>query len=70
VAADVVRAIEVEGHTSIRNARVELGPINVLIGANGAGKSNFVRVLELLGRIADHQLALYVRPESASNVQC
>lgn len=57
---DAVRAIEVEGHTSIVHARVELGSINVLVGANGAGKSNFIRALELLGQIADSQLTSYV----------
>jgi len=68
VAADAVRAVEVEGHTSIRDARVELGPINVLIGANGAGKSNFIRVLELLGRIVDQELALYVRKNGGASL--
>jgi predicted ATPase len=55
-----IRHLVVEGHTSIESARVDLGSINVLVGANGSGKSNFVRVLELLGRIADRDLALYV----------
>jgi predicted ATPase len=68
VAADAVRAVEVEGHTSIRDARVELGPINVLIGANGAGKSNFIRVLELLGRIVDEELTLYVRKNGGAGL--
>ncbi|GAA3063920.1 AAA family ATPase [Actinokineospora globicatena] len=55
-----VREIEVEGFTSISHATVRLGRINVFVGANGAGKSNFIRVLELLGRIADRELRLYV----------
>src|SRR5437867_1664914 len=55
-----IESISIEGHTSIESARVDLGPINILVGANGSGKSNFVRVLELLGRIADRDLALYV----------
>ncbi|MEV1115275.1 AAA family ATPase [Actinosynnema sp. NPDC049800] len=53
-------SIEVEGYASIRSARVELGRLNVLIGANGAGKSNFVRVFELLGRLVDSDLAYFV----------
>lgn len=52
--------IEVEGFTSIRSAAVELGPLNVLVGANGAGKSNFVQALGLLGRIVDSELGLFV----------
>ncbi|ANN21413.1 chromosome segregation protein SMC [Amycolatopsis orientalis] len=53
-------SIEIEGFTSIRSARVELGAMNVLIGANGAGKSNFIHALELLGRIVDGELGLFV----------
>lgn len=55
-----VRSIEVAGFASIRHAEIELRDLNVLIGANGAGKSNVVRVFELLGRIADDELGLFV----------
>jgi predicted ATPase len=34
--------------------------VNVLVGANGAGKSNFIRALGMLGRIVDGELGLYV----------
>lgn len=55
-----LRSIEIEGFTSIRSARVELGSMNVLIGANGAGKSNFVQAFELLARISEGLLNLFV----------
>ncbi len=55
-----LKKIQVEGFTSIRSATVELGRINVLVGANGAGKSNFVHALELLGRIVEGELGLFV----------
>ena len=55
-----LKSIEVEGYASIRSARVELGRLNVLIGANGAGKSNFVRVFELLGRLVEQDLSFFV----------
>jgi predicted ATPase len=35
---------------------LELGRLNVLIGANGAGKSNFIGFFRLIGRILDQQL--------------
>ncbi|MBV9452119.1 MAG: AAA family ATPase [Streptosporangiaceae bacterium] len=54
-----LRTVTVEGFTSIRNASVELGDLNVLIGANGAGKSNLIRALEMLGRIMDGELGLF-----------
>jgi AAA15 family ATPase/GTPase len=34
--------LRVAGWNSIRDAEIELRPLNVLIGANGAGKSNLV----------------------------
>ncbi|MGW0519092.1 AAA family ATPase [Crossiella sp. NPDC003009] len=56
----LLRRLEIEGFTSIRSATVDLGRLNVLVGANGAGKSNFIRALELLGRIVDEDLEYFV----------
>jgi predicted ATPase len=50
----------VDGFTSIRSAELALNDINVLVGANGAGKSNLIRALGVLGRIVDGELGLYV----------
>jgi predicted ATPase len=55
-----LQRIEVEGFTSIRSASVDLGRLNVLVGANGAGKSNFIQALAMLGRIVDGELNLFV----------
>lgn len=55
-----LHSLTVDGHTSIERAHLELRDINVLVGANGAGKSNVIRALELLGRIADDELQLSV----------
>ncbi len=55
-----LRSVIVEGFTSIRFAELALNDVNVLVGANGAGKSNFTRVLGMLGRIVDGELGLYV----------
>ncbi|HEX5118734.1 MAG TPA: AAA family ATPase [Pseudonocardiaceae bacterium] len=52
--------IDIEGFLSIRSASVKLNRLNALVGANGAGKSNFVRVFELLGRLVDGELGLFV----------
>ena len=65
----LVRSVRVAGFLSIREAEVELRPLNVLVGANGAGKSNFIRAIELLGRIGRWDLGLYVgRAGGASNL--
>ncbi|GIH73016.1 AAA family ATPase [Sphaerimonospora thailandensis] len=55
-----LQSITVEGYTSIRSACVELRDLNVLVGANGAGKSNFISALAMLGRIVDGELNLFV----------
>jgi predicted ATPase len=40
--------IKLENILSFKDAELELRPLNVLIGANAAGKSNFIRVFGLL----------------------
>lgn len=53
-------AIEVEGYKSIRSAAIALGAVNVLIGANGTGKSNLLGFFGLLADLADRRLQLHV----------
>ena len=43
-----ITEIKVKGFKSIREAEIDLGMLNVLIGANGAGKSNFISLFKLL----------------------
>ena len=52
--------IQIAGFKSIREQDLELGSLNVLIGANGAGKSNFVGVFELLHQLVNKNLQLFV----------
>jgi len=52
--------IVVEGFTSISSATVELRALNVLVGANGAGKSNLIRAFGMLGRIFARDLGFFV----------
>jgi predicted ATPase len=53
-------SVEVEGYKSIRSVKIDLGAVNVLIGANGAGKSNLLGVFGLLADLADRRLQLHV----------
>jgi predicted ATPase len=52
--------IHVAGFKSIRDQSLKLGGLNVLIGANGAGKSNFIGVFRLLNEIVNENLQLFV----------
>lgn len=45
---DNLSRIIIKGFKSIKELDLEMKPINVLIGANGAGKSNFINVFEFL----------------------
>jgi predicted ATPase len=52
-------SLRLAGWKSIRDAEIELRPLNVLIGANGAGKSNLVSFFKLItemvaGRFQEH----------------
>ena len=52
--------IEIKGYKSIKEAKVELKPINILIGANGSGKSNFISFFDFLNRVSNQNLREYV----------
>jgi predicted ATPase len=41
----IVREVTIENYKSIRKLTVELGRVNVLIGANGSGKSNLLEAI-------------------------
>lgn len=52
-----VSSISVSGYKSIRELKdFQLNNLNVLIGANGAGKSNFIGFFKLIVQILDEQL--------------
>jgi predicted ATPase len=48
--------IEIKGFKSIREAKLDLRQLNLLIGANGAGKSNLVAVFGLLHQMIEGRL--------------
>lgn len=52
--------ITISGFKSIRKAELELRPLNVLIGANGAGKSNFIQLFAMLNAIVEERLQNFV----------
>lgn len=53
--------IQVQGFKSIRDMDLELRRLNLLIGGNGSGKSNFISVFDLLNRIVEKQLQVTVQ---------
>jgi len=59
-----LRQLTVRGFKSIRELEgLKLANMNVLIGANGAGKSNFISLFRMLADIVDQRLQLFVKKE-------
>ncbi len=52
--------IQVQGFKSIREADIGLRGLNVLIGPNGVGKSNFIGLFKLINTIIERRLQVYV----------
>jgi predicted ATPase len=59
--------IKVEGFKSIRSMDLELNRLNIFIGANGAGKSNFFSVFRLLNQISKENFQVYVGKAGGAN---
>lgn len=65
----MINLIKIRNFKSIRKMDLELLPINVLIGANGAGKSNFINFFKLVYNIYHQNLQNYVADEvDADNI--
>jgi len=60
--------ITVKGFRSLKSIeRLALGNINIIIGSNGSGKSNFIGVFSLLNSIRDGNLKEYVGRNGGAN---
>ena len=59
--------IEVTGFKSIRGLKLKLRRLNVLIGANGAGKSNFITLFRLLNEMVEQRFQLFVRQQGGAD---
>ena len=64
----MISHIEIEGFKSIKKLSLELRPINILIGSNGVGKSNFVSFFKLTNALFNQRLQRYVAEEKVDNI--
>jgi len=58
----------IKGFKSIKDCDIELNHINVFIGSNGAGKSNFISAFELLQNILEGNLLSFAAKKGASTI--
>ena len=54
--APLVEQIAVRGLFSVRKVEIEIAPVNLLIGANGSGKTSFISAFQLLRAIRSGRL--------------
>lgn len=58
----------IDGYKSIQHTDVELRPINILIGSNGVGKTNFISFFKLINIIYEQRLHNYTMQNSAEKL--
>jgi predicted ATPase len=64
----MLQNITVEGFKSIKKMNLKLSPINILIGTNGVGKSNFISFFRLVNNIYEQRLQQYSLKSGVDNL--
>jgi predicted ATPase len=64
----MLNEIKIEGYKSIRKIDLELKPINIMIGSNGVGKSNFISFFKLVNNIYEQRLQNYTMQKGADSL--
>jgi len=59
--------ISVKGYKSIKSLDLNMKAVNILIGANGAGKSNFISLFTFLNQLSQGRLITYVEQQGFAN---
>ncbi len=59
--------IEISGYKSINDEKVVLNPINLLIGANGSGKSNFISFFTFLNKLYNKKINDFIEITGGAN---
>lgn len=64
----MLQNIKIEGYKSIKILDLKLSPINLLIGSNGVGKSNFISFFKLVNNIYEQRLQQYSLKSGIDNL--
>jgi len=59
--------LKINGYKSIKSLEIEFTNINILIGANGVGKSNFIGFFKFIKKILDKDLQFYTSEQGGAN---
>lgn len=60
--------VAISGYKSIKKCDLTLNNINVLIGSNGAGKSNFISAFTMLQSVLKKELQLYTQQNGVNSL--
>lgn len=63
----MINEISIKGYKSIKELDLKLTPVNILLGANGVGKSNFISIFSLIRNIYNKNLQNYVQARGGAN---
>lgn len=63
----MLKRIKIAGYKTIRDQEIDFSNLNVLIGANGAGKTNLISLFTLLNRLVEQSLQVFVRQSGGAN---
>jgi predicted ATPase len=63
----MINRISIKNFKSIQDLNLQLLPLNILIGANGAGKSNFISFFKFLNSLYFQQLQRYVAEQAGAD---
>lgn len=64
---NTITRVRVTGFKSIREQEIELRPLNVMIGANGSGKSNLVAMFRMLSFAMSDSLQTFIARNGGGN---
>ncbi len=63
----MITKLDIKGYKSIKEQEVHLRSINILIGGNGVGKSNFISIFSLVRSIYEGNLSEYIIRKGGAN---
>ncbi len=64
----MIQYIRIQNFRSVRDIALELGPLNIVFGPNGCGKSNIYNAIHLLTAAADGRLSGFISEEGALKI--
>jgi len=63
----MITQITIQGYKSIKELDIRLTPINILLGSNGVGKSNFISIFSLLRNVYNRNFQNYVETKGGAD---